>query len=222
MNKHIESQQEVLISIPIHSVNLPGNLNLPEAAQGIVLFAHGSGSSRHSPRNCFVAEVLQESGFGTLLIDLLTEEEEGIDYYTTQFRFNINLLATRLVGVTDWLLQNESTRDLKIGYFGQGTGAAAALVAATQRPQQVSAIVSRGGRPDLASSVLYRVKAPTLLIVGGYDEPVIIMNQSAFAQLQTKKELKIIPKATHLFEESGALEAVAQLASQWFQSYLIR
>ena len=222
MNNYTASQQEVLISIPIHSVNLPGNLNLPEAAQGIVLFAHGSGSSRHSPRNRFVAEVLQESGFGTLLIDLLTEEEEGMDYYTSQLRFNINLLATRLVGVTDWLLQNESTRDLKIGYFGASTGAAAALVAATQRPQQVSAIVSRGGRPDLASSVLYRVKAPTLLIVGGYDEPVIAMNQSAFAQLQVETELKIVPKATHLFEESGALETVAQLASQWFQSHLIR
>jgi len=185
-----------------------------------VLFAHGSGSSRHSPRNRFVAEVLGEAGLATFLIDLLTEEEEAIDRRTRQLRFNINLLATRLAGATDWLLHNPSTRHLQIGYFGASTGAAAALVAATQRPQAVSAIVSRGGRPDLADSVLSQVQAPTLLIVGGNDDPVIAMNQSALAKLQTEKQLKIIPGATHLFEEPGTLEQVSQLASQWFEQYL--
>jgi dienelactone hydrolase len=199
---------------------LEGNICIPKAAKGVVLFAHGSGSSRHSPRNCFVAEVLGEAGLATFLIDLLTEEEEAIDRRTRQLRFNINLLATRLAGATDWLLHNPSTRHLQIGYFGASTGAAAALVAATQRPQAVSAIVSRGGRPDLADSVLSQVQAPTLLIVGGNDDPVIAMNQSALAKLQTEKQLKIIPGATHLFEEPGTLEQVSQLASQWFEQYL--
>jgi len=220
MNQRRESQKESLVSVAVDSVALEGNLCIPKAAKGVVLFAHGSGSSRHSPRNRFVAEVLGEAGLATFLIDLLTEEEEAIDRRTRQLRFNINLLATRLAGATDWLLHNPSTRHLQIGYFGASTGAAAALVAATQRPQAVSAIVSRGGRPDLADSVLSQVQAPTLLIVGGNDDPVIAMNQSALAKLQTEKQLKIIPGATHLFEEPGTLEQVSQLASQWFEQYL--
>jgi len=220
MNNLRQIQEENLVSIPVHSICLQGNLNLPKAAQGIVLFAHGSGSSRHSPRNRFVAQVLQKGGLGTLLIDLLTEEEEAIDLQTRQLRFNINLLAKRLAAVTDWLLQNEKTRLLPIGYFGASTGAAAALVAATQHPQFVKAIVSRGGRPDLAGSILSQIQAPTLLIVGGNDVPVIEMNQFALAQLQSEKQLKIVPRATHLFEEAGALEEVARLAREWFQYYL--
>jgi dienelactone hydrolase len=202
------------------SVTLEGNLGVPKGAKGVVLFAHGSGSSRHSPRNRYVAQVLREGGLATLLIDLLTVEEEAIDLQTRRLRFDIDLLATRLVGTTDWLLQNLSTRNLRIGYFGASTGAAAALVASVERSEAVSAIVSRGGRPDLAGSILSRVTAPTLLIVGGYDYPVIEMNQSALAQLRTEKQLEIVPRATHLFEESGALEQVAQLASQWFERYL--
>jgi len=220
MNNLRQIQEENLVSIPVHSICLQGNLSLPKAAQGIVLFAHGSGSSRHSPRNRFVAKVLQKGGLGTLLIDLLTEEEEAIDLQTRQLRFNINLLAKRLAAVTDWLLQNEKTRLLPIGYFGASTGAAAALVAATQHPQFVKAIVSRGGRPDLAGSILSQIQAPTLLIVGGNDVPVIEMNQFALAQLQSEKQLKIVPRATHLFEEAGALEEVARLAREWFQYYL--
>ncbi len=220
MNNRRQIQEENLVSIPVHSIRLQGNLSLPKAAQGIVLFAHGSGSSRYSPRNRFVAEVLQKGGLGTLLIDLLTEEEEAIDLQTRQLRFNINLLAKRLAAVTDWLLQNEKTRLLPIGYFGASTGAAAALVAATQHPQFVKAIVSRGGRPDLAGSILSQIQAPTLLIVGGNDVPVIEMNQFALAQLQSEKQLKIVPRATHLFEEAGALEEVARLAREWFQYYL--
>lgn len=213
-------QQENLVSIPVNSIRLQGNLSIPKAAQGVVLFAHGSGSSRHSPRNRFVAEVLREGGLATLLIDLLSEEEETIDRQTRQLRFDINLLATRLAGVIDWLSQNQSTRNLPIGCFGASTGAAAALVAAAQRGHLVKAIVSRGGRPDLAASALSHVQAPTLLIVGGNDHPVIKMNQSALAQLHSEKQLKIVPKATHLFEEPGALEEVARLAAEWFQSYL--
>ncbi|NBD33015.1 MAG: alpha/beta hydrolase [Cyanobacteria bacterium] len=220
MNNRRQIQEENLVSIPVHSIRLQGNLSLPKAAQGIVLFAHGSGSSRYSPRNRFVAEVLQKGGLGTLLIDLLTEEEEAIDLQTRQLRFNINLLAKRLAAVTDWLLQNEKTRLLPIGYFGASTGAAAALVAATQHPQFVKAIVSRGERPDLAGSILSQIQAPTLLIVGGNDVPVIEMNQFALAQLQSEKQLKIVPRATHLFEEAGALEEVARLAREWFQYYL--
>jgi dienelactone hydrolase len=220
MNQRRESQKESLVSVAMDSVTVEGNLDIPQAARGIVLFAHGSGSSRHSRRNRFVAQVLREAGLATLLIDLLTEEEEAIDRRTRQLRFNINLLATRLAGATDWLLRNQSTRHLPMGYLGASTGAAAALVAAIQRPQAVSAIVSRGGRPDLAESALSQVQAPTLLIVGGNDDPVIAMNQSALAKLQTEKQLKIIPGATHLFEEPGTLEQVSQLASQWFGHYL--
>ncbi len=220
MNSISESFLESLVSVTAGSVSLEGNLSMPQGAEGIVLFAHGSGSSRHSPRNRYVAQVLREAGLATLLIDLLTVEEEAIDMRTRHLRFDIELLATRLVGATDWLLQNSNTRNLRIGYFGASTGAAAALVAAVERPEAVSAIVSRGGRPDLAGSVLERVQAPTLLIVGGYDRPVIEMNRSALAQLRTKKQLEIVPRATHLFEEPGALEQVARLASQWFERYL--
>jgi dienelactone hydrolase len=220
MDRISEYLQESPVSVKAGSVTLEGNLGVPKGAEGVVLFAHGSGSSRHSPRNRYVAQVLRQSTLATLLIDLLTVEEEAIDLRTRHLRFDIDLLAERLVGATDWLLKNPSTGNLRIGYFGASTGAAAALVAAVKRPKAVSAIVSRGGRPDLAGSVLSRVQAPTLLIVGGYDRPVIEMNQSALAQLRTEKQLEIVPRATHLFEESGALEQVAQLASQWFEHYL--
>jgi dienelactone hydrolase len=220
MDRISEHMQESLVSVTAGSVALEGNLGVPQVAEGVVLFAHGSGSSRHSPRNRYVAQVLREAGLATLLIDLLTVEEETIDLRTRHLRFDIDLLAARLVGATDWLLQNPSTGNLRIGYFGASTGAAAALVAAVERPEAVRAIVSRGGRPDLAGSVLSRVQAPTLLIVGGYDDPVIEMNQSALAQLRTEKQLAIVPRATHLFEEPGALEEVARLTSQWFVRYL--
>jgi dienelactone hydrolase len=212
--------QERQVLVQAGPVQLAGNLALPVAAQAIVLFAHGSGSSRFSSRNRYVAQVLQQAGLATLLIDLLTLEEEEIDQRTRHLRFDIGLLASRLVGATDWLQQSTDTQNLRIGYFGASTGAAAALVAATERPATVGAIVSRGGRPDLAGSTLSRVKAPTLLIVGGNDFPVIGMNEDALAQLQVEKRLEIVPHATHLFEEPGALEVVARLASQWFQHYL--
>ena len=208
------------MSVTAGKVNLEGNLVIPNGATGTVLFAHGSGSSRHSPRNRYVAGVLQQAGLATLLIDLLTAEEEEIDLRTRHLRFDIGLLASRLVGATDWLQQNPDTCDLKVGYFGASTGAGAALVAAAERPEAVQAIVSRGGRPDLAGSALPHVKAPTLLIVGGYDTLVIAMNEDALAQLHSVKRLEIIPRATHLFEEPGKLAAVAQLASEWFTHYL--
>ncbi|ARV59541.1 hydrolase [Nostocales cyanobacterium HT-58-2] len=221
MNKTKEQNNfKDLVSVTAGSVRLEGNLITPSGAKGIVLFAHGSGSSRHSARNKYVAQALQDAGLATLLIDLLTPEEEAIDMRTRHFRFDIKLLASRLVGATDWLAENPETCHLKVGYFGASTGGGAALVAAAERPEDVGAVVSRGGRPDLAGSVLPQVKAPTLLIVGGYDMPVIAMNQDALEQLCTEKRLEIIPKATHLFEEPGALEAVAQLASEWFTRYL--
>jgi dienelactone hydrolase len=199
---------------------LEGNLTLPEGARGIVLFAHGSGSSRFSPRNCYVAQQLNREKLATLLVDLLSPEEEAVDLRTARLRFNIGLLAERLVGVTDWLVRQPDTRPLRIGYFGASTGAAAALVAAAERPQIVRAIVSRGGRPDLAGPAFARVEAPTLLIVGGDDMPVIELNRAALAQLRCEKRLVIVPGATHLFEEPGALDEVARLAREWFQQYL--
>lgn len=202
------------------NITLEGNVGLPENARGIVLFAHGSGSSRHSPRNQFVAQVLREAGLATLLIDLLTPQEEERDRLTGQLRFDIDLLSQRVVGATNWLSVNLVTRDLKVGYFGASTGAAAALVAAAERPLAVGAVVSRGGRPDLASSYLTRVEAPTLLIVGAKDTQVIELNRMAFSLLRGEKQFEIIPGATHLFEEPGALEKVAQLASRWFKRYL--
>jgi dienelactone hydrolase len=201
---------------------LEGNLTLPEGARGIVLFAHGSGSSRFSPRNCYVAQQLNREKLATLLVDLLSPEEEAVDLWTARLRFNIGLLAERLVGVTDWLVRQPDTRPLRIGYFGASTGAAAALVAAAERPQIVRAIVSRGGRPDLAGPALARVEAPTLLIVGGDDTPVIELNRAALAQLRCEKRLVIVPGATHLFEEPGALEEVARLARQWSERHLAR
>jgi putative phosphoribosyl transferase len=185
-----------------------------------VLFAHGSGSGRSSPRNLYVARVLRQAGLSTLLIDLLTAQEEAVDLRTRQLRFDIGLLAERLVGATDWLRDNPATQNLRIGYFGASTGAGAALVAAAERPDEVDAVVSRGGRPDLAGEALSRVEAPTLLIVGGSDVPVIGMNEEALGRMHVEKRLEIVPGATHLFEEVGALEEVARLASSWFRRYL--
>ncbi len=203
-----------------NDITLEGNLSLPEHPRGVVLFAHGSGSSRHSPRNQFVANVLHEAGLATLLIDLLTADEEEQDRLTGHLRFDINLLSQRVVGATNWLTMNPSTTNLKIGYFGASTGAAAALVAAAQLPHAVGAVVSRGGRPDLASSYLTAVQAPTLLIVGSKDTQVIELNRMALSLLRCEKHMEIIPGASHLFEEPGTLELVAQLASQWFHRYL--
>jgi putative phosphoribosyl transferase len=201
---------------------LPGNLHLPEGAGALVLFAHGSGSSRHSPRNQFVARTLNDAGLGTLLFDLLTQEEEAFDMQTREHRFNINLLAERLVHATKWAKQQPQTRDLRIGYFGSSTGGAAALVAAVDVPQDVGAVVSRGGRPDLAGEALPKVQAPTLLIVGGNDDIVIELNEQARDRMHCEVKLEIIPGATHLFEEPGTLEKVAKLASDWFSLHLIR
>ena len=229
-----------LVHVPAASgqeVVLEGNLSIPKNAQGIVIFAHGSGSSRHSPRNRYVAQVLQNEGIATLLLDLLTEEEEEIDLQTRHLRFDIGLLAQRLVGATDWLTKqnSDSRRDFKVGYFGASTGAAAALVAAAERPSTINAIVSRGGRPDLAGTDnLQKVQASTLLIVGGNDVPVIAMNKQALDKMhmledsnnndseknKNKKKLVIVPGATHLFEEPGKLEEVARLAAEWFSNYL--
>jgi len=206
--------------VPLGQVALEGNLGVPEGARGVVLFAHGSGSGRHSPRNRYVAEELRQAGLATLLIDLLTPEEEEVDMRTRHLRFDIRLLAERLIGATDWLKGDPSTRNLRVGYFGASTGAGAALVAAAEHPEEVGAIVSRGGRPDLAEDALARVRAPTLLIVGGDDVPVIEMNQEAMEQLRVEKELKIVSGATHLFEEPGALEEVARLATEWFVRHL--
>src|SRR2546421_5674867 len=203
------------------SVDLLGDLRIPPGARGIVVFAHGSGSGRHSPRNRFVADVLVNSGLATLLIDLLTQEEEMIDLQTAELRFDIRLLAERLGGVTDWLAGEPSAAGLSTGYFGASTGAAAALIAAADRPERVLAIVSRGGRADLAGPVLPRVRQPTLLIVGGEDDVVIELNRQALARLAGIKQLVIVPGASHLFEEPGALEQVAALAVQWFQRYLV-
>lgn len=208
---------ENLVHVDVDSVSLEGALAIPEAAQGVVLFAHGSGSSRHSPRNNFVAERLRQSGLGTLLIDLLTAGED----VTWRARFDIDLLADRLIETTSWLQRHPAGKDLDIGYFGASTGAAAALQAATRLGDRIGAVVSRGGRPDLAQG-LGRVMAPTRLIVGGSDEPVIPLNEQAYAQLTCAKDLVIVPGATHLFEEPGALEEVARLAAEWFTRHLRR
>jgi dienelactone hydrolase len=194
-------------------------LSIPKEATGIVLFAHGSGSSRHSPRNKYVAQTLRESHIGTLLFDLLTLDEEDEDRYTRHLRFDIDLLVRRLVDATRWIKTQEEVRQLPIGYFGSSTGAAAALVAAAELGEQVAVVVSRGGRPDLAGASLPLVKAPTLLIVGGFDEPVIRLNWDAYKQLSCEKKVEIVDRATHLFEEPGALEEVAWLASEWFKKH---
>src|SRR6266487_3143755 len=195
---------------------LSGNLIIPQKAVALVLFAHGSGSSRHSPRNQFVARTLNDAGLATLLFDLLTPEEESVDLYTREHRFDISLLAKRLVHATKWAKQQEETKDFNIGYFGSSTGGGAALVAAAELPEDVGAVVSRGGRPDLAGEALPKVKAATLLIVGGNDDIVIELNEMARDQMRCEVKLEILPGATHLFEEAGALEKVAKLASDWF------
>jgi putative phosphoribosyl transferase len=219
-NPLAQTVEEQLVQVPAGSVTLEGNLTLPEESRAIVLFAHGSGSSRHSPRNRYVARVLNEAKLATLLIDLLTLHEEVVDARTAQLRFDIDLLAERLVDATDWLTQFPDTKHLRIGYFGASTGAAAALAAAAVRPDAVRAIVSRGGRPDLAGAALTRVQAPTLLIVGEHDDQVVQLNRQALAQLRCEKRLVIVPGATHLFEEPGALGEVARLARDWFQRHL--
>jgi dienelactone hydrolase len=204
-----------------HAV-LSGNLTIPQNAGALVLFAHGSGSSRHSPRNQFVARTLNDAGLGTLLFDLLTPDEEAIDMRTREHRFNIGLLAQRLLHATRWVKQQKQTRDLRVGFFGSSTGGGAALVAAAEIGQDVCAVVSRGGRPDLAGEALPKVQAPTLLIVGGNDDIVIELNEMARDQMRCEVKLEIVPGATHLFEEPGALEKVANLASDWFVNHIGR
>lgn len=208
------------VKIPVDNVALDGELILPPGATGVVLFAHGSGSSRHSPRNQFVAGVIRRSGLGTLLFDLLTPDEESVDLYTRHLRFDIGMLARRLVAAANWLKTMRETRDLKLGFFGASTGGAAALVAAAELGETVGAVVSRGGRPDLAGAALPRVMSPVLLIVGGLDSQVITLNRQAYALLRCEKEMKIVPGATHLFEEPGTLDTVADLAAEWFRDHL--
>jgi putative phosphoribosyl transferase len=217
---HAAKAQRSTELIPSGQITLEGELNVPAQATGVVLFAHGSGSSRHSPRNQFVARTISQAGVGTLLFDLLTREEEAVDISTRHLRFDIGLLAERLVDASNWLKQKADTSHLRIGYFGSSTGGGAALVAAAELGEQIGAVVSRGGRADLAGDALPKVKSPTLLIVGGLDYPVIRMNEDAYRQLRCEKELKIVPGATHLFEEPGALEEVAHLAAEWFQRHL--
>lgn len=212
------NRQEV--RVPTDGVLLEGTLSIPFEASGVVAFAHGSGSSRHSPRNRLVASGLQAAGLGTLLLDLLTADEEAIDLRTRHLRFDIELLARRMVGAVDWLAASEATRDLGIGLFGSSTGAAAALIAAAARPERVQAVVSRGGRPDLAGRALRHVRAPTLLLVGGLDHVVIELNQAALALLGDRGQLVVIPGASHLFEEPGTLEQVIDAARDFFQRWL--
>ncbi len=207
--------------IPAAGAELEGELIVPVGARAAVLFAHGSGSSRHSPRNMMVASHLRQGRLGTLLLDLLTPSENEIDLRTSHFRFDIPMLAQRLIAATDWIRQNAETSHLRLGYFGASTGAAAALIAAAERSAEVQAVVSRGGRPDLAGDALLRIQQPTLLLVGSLDPVVARLNRAAFEKLPSEKWLEIIPGATHLFEEAGALERVAELAREWFQLHLI-
>lgn len=208
------------VRIPAGGALLDGDLIIPEGSSGLVVFAHGSGSGRHSPRNRAVAAALRESGLGTLLLDLLTPDEEIVDEETAELRFDIPLLAERLVGVTESLAGDPQAGDLPIGYFGASSGGGAALLAAAARPDLVQAVVSRGGRPDLAGEALSRVRAPTLLIVGGEDRPVLELNRAALDHIGAEKSLKVIPGATHLFPEPGALQEVARLAADWFRTHL--
>jgi dienelactone hydrolase len=222
MNRTTGRVEERLVRVAAGGVELEGNLAVPEGARGVVLFAHGSGSSRHSPRNRHVAGVLQVAGLATLLIDLLTATEEAVDVRTRHLRFDIGMLAERLAGATDWLNENPDTRGLKVGYFGASTGGGAALVAAAGRPDAIGAVVSRGGRPDLAGDALPVVRAPTLLIVGSNDTPVIGMNEDAMARMSNAAvKLELVPGATHLFEEPGTLEEAARLARDWFLGHLV-
>jgi putative phosphoribosyl transferase len=220
MTKSAEVAAPLPVRLNLAGEVLNGDLTIPLNASGLVIFAHGSGSSRHSARNRSVAEVLHHGGLATLLLDLLTEDEERVDAVTAEFRFDISLLADRLVGAIDWSEAHPDLASLRIGLFGASTGAAAALIAAARRTGAVRAVVARGGRPDLAGQSLAAVVAPTLLIVGGNDEVVVEINQEVFEHLQEPKALKIVPGATHLFEEAGALERVAQLAAEWFEAYL--
>jgi putative phosphoribosyl transferase len=208
------------VTIPSGTAELKGNLEIPADAGAIVLFAHGSGSSRFSPRNTYVADLLNKRGMATLLIDLLTAEEEAVDEYTGQYRFDVNMLAQRLVDSTGWLKTRPDTKSLSAGYFGASTGAAAALIAAAKLPAEVKAVVSRGGRPDLAGASLGRVQAPTLLIVGGDDTEVLELNRQALKALHAEKQLEVVPGATHLFEEPGTLLQAAELAIDWFLKHM--
>ena len=217
----MDREKERLVRVNARGTLLEGNLVLPRAASGIVLFAHGSGSSRHSPRNRMVAEVFQRSGLATLLVDLLTAEEHEEDEATRRLRFDIPLLGGRLVGVVDWILAERELSALPIGLFGASTGAAAAIIAAAERRDAILAVVSRGGRPDLAGVYLGRIVAPTLLIVGGDDEVVMKLNEAAWKRIRARNELVVIPGATHLFEEPGAMAEVSRLATRWFTSHLI-
>jgi putative phosphoribosyl transferase len=212
----MKARETQALVIPLGRIRLNGDLTVPAQARGLVIFAHGSGSSRLSPRNRQVAGILHQQGIGTLLFDLLTPDEEQEDYFTGHLRFNIELLSQRLAMVTRWVMEEDQVGDLRPGYFGASTGAAAALIAAAELGELIEAVVSRGGRPDLAGDALPDVKAPTLLIVGGEDQVVIELNRQAYSWLRTEKELKIIRGATHLFEEPGALEQVSHLASDWF------
>jgi len=210
-----------LIYLPVSRGEMQGDLSIPASASAMVVFAHGSGSSRHSPRNTYVAGVLNQAGIATLLIDLLTPDEELADFQTGHLRFDIDLLAERLSAVTEWLRDEPRTENLHLGYFGASTGAAAALVAAAQHPDLIEAVVSRGGRPDLAGAWLLKVESPTLLIVGGDDYVVLELNYQAAAELKAEHRVEIISDAGHLFEEPGALEKVAALAVDWFEELLI-
>ena len=216
------SADERAVRIPIGRVTLEGDLIVPAHPRAVVLFAHGSGSSRFSARNKHVAAQLREHGFGTLLIDLLTPNEDAIDERTAEYRFDIARLAERLVGAVDWLRTEPATSTLPVAIFGASTGGGAALVAAAERPDRVAAVVSRGGRPDLAGAALGRVPSPTLLIVGGNDEQVLELNRAALTQLRATTRLDVVPGATHLFEEPGALDEVARLAAEWIETYASR
>jgi putative phosphoribosyl transferase len=220
MNSGRVAIERTALSVPAGGIVLQADLAMPSEPKGVVLFAHGSGSSRHSPRNRYVAQVLNDHSLGTMLIDLLTSDEEREDELTAHLRFNIGLLAQRLTAIADWLTSQSETRTYRLGLFGASTGAAAALLTAAQRPEQVRAVVSRGGRPDLTGADLARVLAPTLLIVGGKDTAVIRMNRDARALMKCKSQLEIVPGATHLFEEEGALPEVARLAADWFTANL--
>lgn len=212
--------QTQILRIPAAGATLNGDLVVPIDARGIVIFAHGSGSGRHSHRNQLVARTLQQSQFGTLLMDLLTSDEERIDNRTREHRFNIPMLAERVGALIEWTAANATLKHLPIGLFGASTGAAAALIAAANQPALVKSVVSRGGRPDLAGDSLGKVVAPTLLIVGGYDDAVLVLNEQAKARMTAEVTLKLVPRATHLFEEPGALTEVSELAAAWFWTTL--
>jgi putative phosphoribosyl transferase len=220
MAAYDDDKLERTVSFPAGSVTLEGTLGVPQAATGIVLFAHGSGSSRFSPRNRYVARIFRDAGLGTLLLDLLSRSEEDVDEITRHHRFDIGMLADRLVAAIDWLHNEPETAELPVGLFGASTGGGAALVAAARRPDRVSAVVSRGGRPDLAGEALPHVEAPTMLIVGGHDDVVITLNERARDAMRADVRLEIVPGASHLFEEPGTLEQVASLARDWFLSHL--